>query len=162
MTQNKMTLKERLIAQKQERLNMELLNRQEEKRLVPTSIPFNEGARKAPAADGIFYRSQQAASMTDAFKRLNNPELEKMKTAHLKATNLGPGVAQTTLDTFKLLRKDPIRQKQYEEQGKMVQTEMAKRVDDLVKQRDEFNIQIKEFNEQKERDVRAKREMQEA
>lgn len=71
--------------------------------------------------------------MTDAFKRLNNPELEKMKTAHLKATNLGPGVAQTTVDTFKLLRKDPIRQKQFEEQGKMVQTEMAKRVDDLVK-----------------------------
>jgi len=52
-----MTLKERLIAQKQERLNMDLLNRQEEKRLVNTSIPFNEGARKAPAADGVFYRS---------------------------------------------------------------------------------------------------------
>ena len=44
----------------------------------------------------------------------------------------------------------------------MVQTEMAKRVDDLVKQRDEFNNQIKEFNEQKERDARSKREMQEA
>jgi len=71
--------------------------------------------------------------MTDAFKRLNNPELEMMKTAHLKATNLGPGVDQLTVDTFKLLRKDPVRQKQFVEQGKMVQTEMAKRVDDLVK-----------------------------
>jgi len=43
---NKMTLKERLIAQKQERLNQNIFNRTEEKRYVPTSIPFNEGERK--------------------------------------------------------------------------------------------------------------------
>ena len=41
-----MTLKERLIAQKQERLNQDLINRTEEKRLVPTSIPYAEGAKK--------------------------------------------------------------------------------------------------------------------
>ena len=55
-TQNKMTLKERLIAQKQERLNQDLMNRTEEKRLVPTSIPYAEGAKKQPYPDGKFYK----------------------------------------------------------------------------------------------------------
>jgi hypothetical protein len=40
---NKLTLKEKLIAQKQERLNQHIFNRTEEKRFGLTSIPFNEG-----------------------------------------------------------------------------------------------------------------------
>ena len=93
MNQNKqMTLKERLIAQKQERLNQQLLNRQEEKRPILTSIPFNEAEKKKPANNGIFYKYTHPATMTDAFKRLSNPDIEKMKKAHVKATNLGPGV----------------------------------------------------------------------
>ena len=57
-----MTLKERLIAQKQERLNHHIFNRTEEKRYVPTSIPFNEGQRKQPFADGVFYKSGNMTS----------------------------------------------------------------------------------------------------
>ncbi len=66
--------------------------RQEEKRLGPTSIPFQESLHKQPNSNGIFQRAYQPATITDAFTRLNNPEIEKMKTAHLRAPNLGPGV----------------------------------------------------------------------
>ena len=45
--------------------------------------------------------------MTDAFKRLNNPDLEKLKSANVYATNLGPGVPDSTVDTFRLLKNDP-------------------------------------------------------
>jgi len=57
-----------------------------------TSIPFNEQERKRPAKDGVFYKSQMPASQTDAFKRLNNPDIDKMKKASVKAPNLGAGV----------------------------------------------------------------------
>ena len=67
-----MTLKERLIAQKQERLNQNMINRQEEKRPVLTSIPYAEQQRKQPSVNGVFYKSQIPASVTDAFKRLKN------------------------------------------------------------------------------------------
>lgn len=90
---NKMTLKERLIAQKQERLNQDILTRMEEKRYVPTSIPYNEGAKKQPYDDGNFYKSQMPSSLADSIKRMKNSELDKLKSAHVKATNLGPGVS---------------------------------------------------------------------
>ena len=47
--------------------------------------------------------------MTDAFKRLNNPDIEKMKSASAMASNLGPGVAQTAVDIFRLLKNDPLK-----------------------------------------------------
>ena len=74
-----LTLKERLIAQKQERLNQKLFEQIEEKRPVLTSIPFDEMARKQPHPDGVFYKSHKLGTMTDAFKRLNNPEIEKIR-----------------------------------------------------------------------------------
>ena len=106
--QKAMSLKERLIAQKQERLNQDLLNRQEEKRPVVTSIPYDEGAKKKPYKDGTFYKSMAIpASMTDAFKKLKNTDIERMKKASVRAAHIGPGVPQNSLDTFRLLKQDP-------------------------------------------------------
>ena len=50
----------------------------------------------------------KSALATDAFKRMKNPELDKLKTTHIRATNLGPGVSQMTMDTFRLLKNDPV------------------------------------------------------
>jgi len=78
-----LTLKERLIAQKQERLNQKLFDQIEDKRPTITSIPFDEMARKKPLPDGTFYKSTRLGSLTDAFKRMNNPEIEKLRNASL-------------------------------------------------------------------------------
>ena len=67
-------------------------------------MPFKEGERKKPFKDGVFYKSTVPTHLTDAFKRMHNPEIDKMKTAHYRATNLGPGVPQLTLDAFRLLK----------------------------------------------------------
>ena len=75
-----MTLKERLIAQKQERLNKELFDRIEERRPGLTSVPFNESVRKAPAEDGVYHKSMQDAHLTDAFRKMKNPVIDKIKT----------------------------------------------------------------------------------
>ena len=72
-----------------------------------TSVPFNEGERKKPHKDGIFYKSAVPQHMTDAFKRMPNSEISKMKTAHIRAKNLGPGVPQLSIDAFRLLKQDP-------------------------------------------------------
>ena len=80
----------------------------EDRRLVSTSIPYNEGAKKQPYDDGVFYKSVMPSQMVDSIKRLKNPELEKLRAANVKSTNLGPGVSQMTMDTFRLLKTDPI------------------------------------------------------
>ena len=148
--QKQMTLKERLIAQKQERLNQQLLNRQEEKRPIITSIPFNEQERKKPSKNGVFYKYTHPANITDAFKRLQNPDIDKMKTAHVKATNLGPGVPQQSLDAFRLLKQaqDPLLTGMQENHNEAVKDGMNTRVDMLVRQKDEFNQQIKDHQEE--------------
>jgi hypothetical protein len=76
--------------------------------------------------------------MTDAFKRMNNPEIEKMKSASIMATNLGPGVPQVAMDTFRLLKNDPIKLIQLANKQNDIKDSLAKQVDVLVKQRDEF------------------------
>ena len=48
-------------------------------------MPFNEGERKKPHQDGIFYKSTMPQHMTDAFKKMPNSEIAKMKTAHIRA-----------------------------------------------------------------------------
>ena len=77
-----------------------------------------------------------------------NPDLEKLKAAHVKATNLGPGVSQMTMDTFRLLKNDPIILNSAENKNILAKEGLAAKVDDLVKQRDEFNMQIKEYNDE--------------
>jgi len=67
--------------------------RAEEKRLGPTSIIFEDQKRPVPNHKGIFEKGFVPATVTDAFKKLGNPEIEKMKTASLVAKNLGPGVS---------------------------------------------------------------------
>jgi len=71
--------------------------------------------------------------MTDAFKRLNNPDIEKMKSASVMASNLGPGVAQTTLDIFRLLKNDPLKLIQQVKKQNDMKGSLAKQVDILVK-----------------------------
>jgi len=44
------------------------------------------------------------ANVTDAFKKLDNSDIAKMKVASVRAANLGPGVPQNSLDTFRLLK----------------------------------------------------------
>jgi len=78
------------------------------------------------------------AGMTDTFKRLNNPDITKMKSAHVRAANLGPGVPQNSLDTFRLLKQDPQLQMINESQNAAVKEGLANRVDSLVRQREDF------------------------
>ena len=87
-------------------------------------------------------------SLAESIKRLKNPDLEKLKAAHVKATNLGPGVSQMTMDTFRLLKNDPIILNSAENKNILAKEGLAAKVDDLVKQRDEFNMQIKEYNDE--------------
>ena len=136
--QKQMTLKERLIAQKQERLNQSLVDKREEKRKVITSIPFDEQARKQPAKNGVFYKYQAPANITDAFKRLQNPDIDKMKSANVKATNLGPGVPQQSLDAFRLLKQaqDPLLTGMQENRNTAVKDGLDTRVDMLVRQKE--------------------------
>ena len=84
------------------------MNRTEEKRLVPTSIIYAEGAKKQPYPDGNFYKQIKGSNIADRFQRLKNPDIEKLKTAHCNSTNLGPGVSDMCMDTFRLLKKDPL------------------------------------------------------
>ena len=142
---NKLTLKERLIAQKQERLNQDLLNRTEERRLGPTSLPFKDQIRPAPGSDGLHHKYVQPHYMTDAFNSMKNPEIEKMKSAHVTAKNLGPGIPDATMDAFRLLKKDPIREEQQAIKSDCFKTQLTSQVRDLVKQREEFNKQIREY-----------------
>ena len=68
------------------------------------------------------------------------------------ATNLGPGVSDMCMDTFRLLKKDPVKQSSEDGQIQVVKDSLAKKVDVLVRQRQEFENQIREFNEKKERE----------
>lgn len=84
------------------------MTRTEERRSVPTSIPYNEGAKKQPYYDGVFYKSVMPPKLAEQFKTLKNPELDKIRTGHVKATNLGPGITPKGLETFRLLKQDPV------------------------------------------------------
>ena len=109
----------------------------------------NEGEKKKPQyQDGIFYKYTMPLSLAESIKRQKNPDLEKLKAAHVKATNLGPGVSQMTMDTFRLLKNDPIILNSAENKNILAKEGLAAKVDDLVKQRDEFNMQIKEYNDE--------------
>ena len=63
------------------------------------------------------------------------------------ATNLGPGVSDMCMDTFRLLKKDPVKQYSQEDQIQVVKESLAKKVDVLVRQKQEFENQIKEHIE---------------
>ena len=54
------------------------------------------------------------------------------------ATNLGPGVSDMCMDTFRLLKKDPVKQSSQEDQIQVVKESLAKKVDVLVRQKQEF------------------------
>ena len=160
--QKKMSLKERLIAQKQERLNQDYLNRQEEKRLIVTSLPYNEGEKKKPHKDGTFYKSTMPSDMAEVFKRLSNPDIDKMKSAHVRATNLGPGIPDNTLNTFRLLKQDPQLMLMQKNQDTNHKNGLANLCSMLVRQREEFNQQIRDHNEEQELRYRIKKETQKA
>ena len=72
-------------------------------------MPYPEGEKKKPAKNGTFYKFLNPASVTDAFRRTSNPEIEKIRNAHPRATNLGPGIPYLSRDTFRLLKdnRDP-------------------------------------------------------
>jgi len=74
---------------------------------VPTSMVFDASIRPLPNENGRFEKGLQPATVTDAFKRLDNPLIEKMKASSVYAKNLGPNVPQMALDTFHLLKNDP-------------------------------------------------------
>lgn len=44
------------------------------------------------------------ANTTDAFKKLKNTDIDRMKKAHVRAAHIGAGVPQNSLDTFRLLK----------------------------------------------------------
>ena len=111
------------------------MNRTEEKRLVPTSIPYAEGAKKMPHPDGNYYKQIKGSNIADRFQRLKNPDIDKMKSAHDMATNLGPGISDLCMDTFRLLKKDPVKLHSQEGQTQVVKDSLAKKVDVLVRQR---------------------------
>ena len=136
----KMTLKERLIAQKQERLNQALYDRTEEKRPGNTSFVFDPSIRAVPGHKGLFEKKGiTPANVTDAFKRLKNPQIEKMKTANIYAKNLGPGIPQGTIDMFRLLKPNPPMQAQETIMDGEIKSGLSQKVGNLVKQREEFH-----------------------
>ena len=126
---------------------------------MPTSIIFEEQKRPVPNARGIFEKGFTPASVTDAFKRLGNPEIEKIKQASIVAKNLGPGVSQLCMDTFRLLKADPKHDFQQVNKQNMVKENLSKQVQSLIKQREEFHEQIRKFNEEKEREQLKRKEV---
>ena len=77
----------------------------------------------------------QPAQASDAFKRLKNPELDKLKSANIRATNLGPGVSDMCMDTFRLLRTDPVLTNGQDVQTNLIKEGLTKKVDSLVRQK---------------------------
>ena len=130
----------------------------EEKRYGLTSIPFQEGIRKQPAYDGVFYKSTMSPNATDAFKRMKNPELDKIKAGNIAATHLGPGASQLSVDTFRLLKQNPQHSNTQDAQIELVKGGLTKKVDDLVKQRQEFQDQIQQHKDQKAFEERQRKE----
>ena len=57
----------------------------------------------------------------------------------MKATNLGPGVADASVDTFRLLKADPILVESANKKTTVHKEGLALKVDALVKQRVEFH-----------------------
>ena len=52
------------------------------------------------------------------------------------------------VDTFRLLKKDPLKLQSHDSyQSQVVKESLAKKVDVLVRQKQEFETQIKEFQE---------------
>lgn len=102
----KLSLKERLIRQKQERLNADLMNKEQEKRFGPTSMAMPElSPRPQPGPNGNWPRaSYQDPNVTDAFKRTVHNEIEALKNTAPEATNIGPGASSLAQETFKVLR----------------------------------------------------------
>ena len=87
------------------------------------------------------------ASMTDAFKKLKNTDIERMKKASVRAAHIGPGVPQNSLDTFRLLKQDPQLITMQESQRSAAKDVLSTKAELLVKQRDEFHKQIHDYNE---------------
>ena len=110
-----------------------MFTRTEEKRFGATSLPYAEGAKKQPYPDGNFYKQIKNQNIAERFSRTKNPEIEKLRSAHVAATNLGPGVSEFCMDTFRLLKRDPIKASSQESQNLVVKDSLAKKVDDLVR-----------------------------
>ena len=91
-------------------MNQNFLNRQEEKRIIPTSLVYKEGEKPKPSKDGTFYKFLNPTNVTDAFKRTPNPDIVKIKNTCTRAKNLGPGIPDLSRDTFNLLKvnRDPL------------------------------------------------------
>ena len=107
---------------------------------MPTSMVFDESIRPVPNENGRFDKGvQQSATVTDAFKRLENPLIEKMKTTSVHAKNLGPNVPELALNTFHLLKNDPAKHSQQVNKQNDFKEILVRQVDDLVKQREEFH-----------------------
>ena len=103
--QKKLTLKERLIKQKQERLNEDLRARDQERVYGPTSLVYNEQARRKPNNVGVFNKTGGSLLGTvEAFHKNKNQEINEIKKASLAAKTLGPHVSDKCQETFKLLR----------------------------------------------------------
>jgi len=102
----KLSLKERLIRQKLERLNTDLMNKEQEKRFGPTSMEMPVlPPRPLPGPNGNWPRLMyQDPNVTDAFKKTVHGEINALKNTGPEATNIGPGASSLAQETFKVLR----------------------------------------------------------
>lgn len=121
---------------------------------------FEPSVKKQPYTDGTFYKSLRATEMTEAFKKLHNPEIEKLKRTEYGVSNLGPGVSQLAVDTFRLLKPSPKVVLQTEDRINKQKQNLNSRVNELIRQREEFENQIKQYNADRERDLKNKLDMQ--
>ena len=70
--------------------------------------------------------------------QLEKEEIEKLKKTNYGAQNLGPGVSQLAVDTFRLLKPSPKVVVQTEDRINTQKQMLNTRVNELIKQREEF------------------------
>ena len=64
------------------------------------------------------------------------------------------------MDTFRLLKKDPLLNVGQDEKKNLIKEDLTKKVDTLMRQRQEFHDQIAEHERQKGRELENKKAMQ--
>ena len=140
----KTTLKERLLRQKLERLNEDLKTYNDERKPYSTSVPWKEGSKPVPLKNGLYAKGRMDASMTDAFKRFKNPDLEQIKNASPQVKEIGAGTSNLAREAFKLLQADKLKRAREDSYTLNPDTILNKRMHELLEQKEEFFNQVKE------------------
>ena len=131
--------------QKQERLHEELLKRETERRYGPTSLVYNEQARRLPNQHGVYNKTGgELLSTKEAFHKNKNLEIDLIKQASKAAKHVGPGVTDKCQETFKLLRSGDTEAQQQEAKQTLAYNSLESQMHEKMKLKDEFHQQVKQ------------------